>query len=321
MTDSGVDSEPSPSSPDSDSISDSPNPTLRTGSPTLRTGFPALRTGSESCRTGSSNLRTGSPPLKPSFPTLKTGTEPLKTGSEPSSTGPITFRPSSEQVRPSSEGNRNDSVTERISSEPCKPNSVSPNRRVNAPSETAGFSHQKTSSLTVTPGFQNPETRIVPGTHGQSLVKTMCTSSLATCLANPEPSKPGFYSETSPTLIERNHSSRQSSALQNQSRTTTKSVSTNDACSSKRSPAHIPYPRLAVNLADSGTSSPSASSPTSFQPPRFLEPPASQQEDAEDKMETVEALLSLSDTSRSPGGSPDKPALITILPAHNPDKG
>ena len=40
----------------------------------------------------------------------------------------------------------------------------------------------------------------------------------------------------------------------------------------------------------------------------------------EDKMETVEALLSLSDCSRSPEGSPDK-TLITILPAHNPDKG
>ena len=40
----------------------------------------------------------------------------------------------------------------------------------------------------------------------------------------------------------------------------------------------------------------------------------------DDKMETVEALLSLSDTSRSPGGSPDK-TMITILPAHNPDKG
>ena len=39
-----------------------------------------------------------------------------------------------------------------------------------------------------------------------------------------------------------------------------------------------------------------------------------------DKMETVEALLSLSDASRSPVGSPEKP-LITILPAHNPDKG
>ena len=40
----------------------------------------------------------------------------------------------------------------------------------------------------------------------------------------------------------------------------------------------------------------------------------------DDKMETVEALLSLSDTSRSPGGSPDK-TMITILPAHNPDNG
>ena len=39
-----------------------------------------------------------------------------------------------------------------------------------------------------------------------------------------------------------------------------------------------------------------------------------------DKMETVEALLSLSEASRSPVGSPEKP-LITILPAHNPDKG
>ena len=39
-----------------------------------------------------------------------------------------------------------------------------------------------------------------------------------------------------------------------------------------------------------------------------------------DKMETVEALLSLSDASRSPGSSPEK-TLITILPAHNPDKG
>jgi len=38
-----------------------------------------------------------------------------------------------------------------------------------------------------------------------------------------------------------------------------------------------------------------------------------------DKMETVEALLSLSDASRSPGSSPEK-TLITILPAHNPDK-
>jgi DNA-directed RNA polymerase subunit M/transcription elongation factor TFIIS len=38
-----------------------------------------------------------------------------------------------------------------------------------------------------------------------------------------------------------------------------------------------------------------------------------------DKMETVEALLSLSDSNRSPGSSPDK-TLITILPAHNPDK-
>ena len=36
----------------------------------------------------------------------------------------------------------------------------------------------------------------------------------------------------------------------------------------------------------------------------------------DDKMETVEALLSLSDSSRSPGGSPEKP-LITILPAHS----
>ena len=35
-----------------------------------------------------------------------------------------------------------------------------------------------------------------------------------------------------------------------------------------------------------------------------------------EKMETVEALLSLSDSSRSPGGSPEKP-LITILPAHS----
>ena len=39
-----------------------------------------------------------------------------------------------------------------------------------------------------------------------------------------------------------------------------------------------------------------------------------------DKMETVEALLSLSDASRSPGSSPEK-TLITIIPAHNPDKG
>ena len=39
-----------------------------------------------------------------------------------------------------------------------------------------------------------------------------------------------------------------------------------------------------------------------------------------DKMETVEALLSLSEASRSPVGSPEKP-LITLLPAHNPDKG
>lgn len=38
-----------------------------------------------------------------------------------------------------------------------------------------------------------------------------------------------------------------------------------------------------------------------------------------DKMETVEALLSLSDASRSPGSSPEK-TLITIIPAHNPDK-
>ena len=39
-----------------------------------------------------------------------------------------------------------------------------------------------------------------------------------------------------------------------------------------------------------------------------------------DKMETVEALLSLSSSTRSPGSSPEK-TLITILPAHNPDKG
>lgn len=40
-----------------------------------------------------------------------------------------------------------------------------------------------------------------------------------------------------------------------------------------------------------------------------------------DKMETVEALLSLSSSTRSPGSSPEKQTLITILPAHNPDKG
>ena len=39
-----------------------------------------------------------------------------------------------------------------------------------------------------------------------------------------------------------------------------------------------------------------------------------------DKMETVEALLSLSSSTRSGGSSPEK-TLITILPAHNPDKG
>ncbi len=37
-------------------------------------------------------------------------------------------------------------------------------------------------------------------------------------------------------------------------------------------------------------------------------------------MSTVEALLSLSDTSRSADNSPEK-SQITILPAHNPDKG
>merc|ERR1719232_1331241 len=37
-----------------------------------------------------------------------------------------------------------------------------------------------------------------------------------------------------------------------------------------------------------------------------------------DKMETVAALLSLSETSRSPVSSPEKP-LITLLPAHSPD--
>ena len=37
-------------------------------------------------------------------------------------------------------------------------------------------------------------------------------------------------------------------------------------------------------------------------------------------METVEALLSLSEASRSPVGSPEKP-LITLLPAHSPDTG
>ena len=39
-----------------------------------------------------------------------------------------------------------------------------------------------------------------------------------------------------------------------------------------------------------------------------------------DKMETVAALLSLSETSRSPVSSPEKP-LITLLPAHSPDTG
>ena len=41
-----------------------------------------------------------------------------------------------------------------------------------------------------------------------------------------------------------------------------------------------------------------------------------------DKMETVEALLSLGESSRSPGGQggQDKP-LITLLPAHSPDTG
>ena len=37
-------------------------------------------------------------------------------------------------------------------------------------------------------------------------------------------------------------------------------------------------------------------------------------------METVEALLSLSDCSRSPETSPEK-SRITLIPAHNPDKG
>ena len=40
---------------------------------------------------------------------------------------------------------------------------------------------------------------------------------------------------------------------------------------------------------------------------------------AEDKMETVEALLSLGESSRSPGHQ-EKP-LITLMPAHSPDTG
>merc|ERR1719270_1830897 len=40
--------------------------------------------------------------------------------------------------------------------------------------------------------------------------------------------------------------------------------------------------------------------------------------DDSDKMETVAALLSLSESSRSPASSPEK-AMITILPAHSPD--
>ena len=39
-----------------------------------------------------------------------------------------------------------------------------------------------------------------------------------------------------------------------------------------------------------------------------------------DKMETVAALLSLSESSRSPASSPEKP-MITLLPAHSPDTG
>ena len=42
--------------------------------------------------------------------------------------------------------------------------------------------------------------------------------------------------------------------------------------------------------------------------------------DDSDKMETVAALLSLSESSRSPASSPEK-AMITILPAHSPDTG
>ena len=40
---------------------------------------------------------------------------------------------------------------------------------------------------------------------------------------------------------------------------------------------------------------------------------------AEDKMETVEALLSLGESSRSPGHQ-EKP-MITLMPAHSPDTG
>ena len=39
-----------------------------------------------------------------------------------------------------------------------------------------------------------------------------------------------------------------------------------------------------------------------------------------EKMETVAALLSLSESSRSPRSSPEKP-LITLLPAHSPESG
>ena len=42
--------------------------------------------------------------------------------------------------------------------------------------------------------------------------------------------------------------------------------------------------------------------------------------DDSDKMETVAALLSLSESSRSPASSPEKP-MITLLPAHSPDTG
>ena len=61
----------------------------------------------------------------------------------------------------------------------------------------------------------------------------------------------------------------------------------------------------------------------SIQPERRGSEPARAARDhhgeEEDKMSTVEALLSLSESSRSPEGSPDK--LITLIPAHNPDKG
>ena len=147
----------------------------------------------------------------------------------------------------------------------------------------------------------------------------MCTSSRV------QPSQPtSFYSETCPTLTERTLQQHPPAARLTTTTTTTKSVSTTDASSST---GYKAYPAgLSSLVVDSGTSSPTARfSPTSLRPATgSLRPTGPQQQEdpaTEDTMETVEALLSLSHSSRSPGGSPDKPALITILPAHNPDKG